>query len=395
MDGENISRAISALINEAGKGSRIAVVVSAMGETTDQLLSAAKKALGNEASYREIDEILSMGERTSARIVAAALTANGVKSRYFDPANEDWPIITDESFGNATPILDACEERIRKYVLPLLEQNVIPVIPGFIGKTINGEITTIGRGGSDATAFILAKYLGAKEVILVTNVEGIMTADPKLVGSSKRLAEIDVDTLAGLADSGTKFIHKKALKYKDEKIDVKVISHTHGRLDVEGTVIKGAFPAELTAELASSNPVCSITIVGKSVLGEPRIIQEIAEELKSKEAPLLGLSASYDSLIAYVPEQCSRNMLESIHSIVTSHKETIAMAVRQSLALLRVRGFGLEETPGVIGKISEPLRLNGINIFGIFTIASSILVFVSWNDREKALELIRESLKVK
>ncbi|MEM3641737.1 MAG: aspartate kinase, partial [Candidatus Bathyarchaeia archaeon] len=193
-DNDHILRAAKAVIREAEKGTRIAVVVSAMGKTTDQLLHTAKNASNGKIEKKELDEILAMGERTSVRIFAAVLKANGVESRYFDPSDPDWPIITDDVFSDANPILDKCEERIRQHVLPLIEKGVIPVIAGFVGKTQEGRITTIGRGGSDTTAFILAKALNADEVILVTDAEGIMSADPKIISKPKRLPEVDINT---------------------------------------------------------------------------------------------------------------------------------------------------------------------------------------------------------
>jgi aspartate kinase len=393
-DGERISKAVGAIADEVATGSKLVVVVSAMGKTTDHLLETANRASRGEVAGQELDDILSMGERTSSRIFMTALSAKGVKSRYLDPTDPDWPIITDRSFGDAAPLLEPCRKRIKRYIQPLIEQNIVPVIPGFVGKTLNGEITTLGRGGSDTTAFVLARYLLADEVVLVTDVDGILTADPKLVDQPKRLSEVDADILARIADSGTKFIHKKALKYKDEAIPVRVIKYSEGRLDAKGTLVTGAFPRELCCELASRSEVASLTVVGRGISEEPAVVQEIVAAIKNRKVPLLGASINYDSLIAYIPQNHLEAVLKPIHSIVLRHKGTVAVAVRQGLAFLKVMGVGLEETPGVVGKISDPLRQNRINIFGIFTITSSIIVFVSWNDREKAMALIRDSLKV-
>ena len=392
-DGERISKAVGAIADEVAKGSKLVVVVSAMGKTTDHLLETANKASRGGVARQELDDILSMGERTSSRIFMTALSAKGVKSRYFDPTDPDWPIITDRSFGDAAPLLEACRKRIKRYVRPLIEKSVVLVIPGFVGKTLDGEITTLGRGGSDTTAFVLARYLPADEVALVTDVDGILTADPKLVEHPKKLSEIDADTLARIADSGTKFIHKKALKYKDEAIPVRVVNYSEGRLDAKGTLVTGAFSKELCCELASLREVASLTVVGRGISEEPAVIQEIVAEIRNRKVPLLGASINYDSLIAYIPQGHLHDVLQPIHSTVLRHKATVAMAVKQGLAFLKVKGVGLEETPGVVGRISDPLRQNRINIFGIFTIASNIIVFVSWNDREKAVALIKESLR--
>ena len=392
-DHERMSKAVTAVAKEAKKGTRIVVVVSAMGKTTDVLLNAARNASNGKVDKKELDDIIAMGERTSIRIFAAALKATGLESRYFDPLDQDWPIITDDFFSNANPILKQCEEKIQQYILPLVEKGVIPVIAGFIGKTDDGKVTTLGRGGSDTTAFILAKALKADEVILVTDSDGIMSADPKVVKKPERIPEIDVNTLVGLADSGTKFIHRKALTYKDPSINVKVINHAYSDLRKEGTIIKGALAAELDVAQASSSSTASITVVGHGLSEKPIIMQELNEIVK-KYSSLLGLSVNHNSIIIYVSEEGDlETLFEEIHETILKYKENIAMSVRKNLAFLKISGVGLEETPGVIGRISEILRLNEINIFGILTITSSILLFVDWNEKERAPSLIKDSLR--
>lgn len=388
-----MSKAVIAVAKEVEKGTRIAVVVSAIGKTTDLLLGAVENTSNGKVDKKALDDILAMGERTSIRIFAATLKAKGVESRYFDPSDQDWPIITDDAFSNAKPILEQCEERIQRYILPLVEKGVVPIIAGFVGRTLNEKITTLGRGGSDITAFILAKALGADELILVTNAEGIMSADPKIISKPRILRDIDADTLVGLADSGTKFIHRKALRYLDPSVRVRVISHTYGNLNAEGTLIKGVLLAELDVVLPSQSPATSITVVGHGVSGKPKIMQELTEKVKA-HAPLLGLSLNCDSIILYVSEEGdSKSLLEVIHETILKHEETIAMSVRKNLAFLKVKDVGLEETPGIIAKISETLRLNDINISGLLTISSSILLFVDWNERKRALKLIKDALQ--
>lgn len=395
-DSDRIHMAVKAVAKEAAEGTRVAVVVSAMGKATDHLFNTVKNASGGNIEKRELDEVLAMGERTSVRIFAVALKANGVESRYFDPSDPDWPIITDDAFSNANPILEECNERIRQNVLPLFEKGVVPVIAGFVGRTVDGKITTLGRGGSDTTAFILAKALKANEVILVTDADGIMSADPKIIKNPQRIREIDVGTLVGLADSGTKFIHRKALKYKDQSINVRVIAYTHGDLNQEGTLITGALPTELDVSIASATSVASITVVGQGISNKPIIVKELIEEVKTHSS-LLGLSLDHNSMVSFVTEEGDKLdlLLNKIHEIVLRHKEAIALSVRRNLAFLRISGVGLEETPGLIGRISEPLRLNDVNMFGILTNTSSILVFVNWEDKEKTLNLIRSSFGLK
>jgi len=392
-DHERLLKAVNSVVIESKKGTKIAVVVSAMGKTTDTLLSTAKNTSNGKLAKHDLDDILSMGERTSVRIFAAALRNNGVDACYFDPMDNKWPIITDEAFQNANPNLKECQKNIQEGILPLVEKGTIPVIAGFVGKTKEGKITTLGRGGSDTTAFILAEGLSADQVVLVTDAEGIMSSDPKIIQNPRLIPTIEVNTLVGLADSGAKFIHSKALKYKPQNIDVRVISNQHGDLDKQGTIITGNLSSELNAEIADASPVAEITVIGKGLSANPQVITEIIGRVR-ENTTLLGMSMNTNSIILYVTQ--SKNIEElfnQIHQITINNKETIAMAVKKDLVFIKTSGVGLEESQGIIGRISEDLRLNGINISGILTITSSILLFVEWNEQEKALKLIKNALK--
>jgi len=359
------------------------------------LLATAKTASNGKLEKKDLDDILSMGERTSIRIFSTALRTNGAESCYFDPIDSKWPIITDAAFQNANPILKDCEQNIRESVLPLLEKSIIPVVAGFLGKTKDGRITTLGRGGSDTTAFVLAEALGANEIVLVTDADGILSGDPKIVANPVLLRDIDVNALVGLADSGAKFVHSKALKYKPKNINVRVINQAHGDLSKDGTVITGALSTELDAEIAHPFPVAEVTVVGNCISGSPQIIREMVEKAK-QHSLLLGMSMNQNSVILYVSQEKNLDsFFNDIHDITKNNLETIAMAAKRDLVFIKISGVGLEETHGIIGEISEDLRVNGINISGILTITSSILLFVDWNEREKALTLIKNSLKGK
>jgi len=394
-DAPKIIRAAETVVKEKAKGTKIAVVVSAMGGTTDSLLETATQACGNTLSDEELDDILSMGERTSARIFAAALKAQGVRCLCLDSADPKWPIITDTAFTNAQPMTPLCEKLIKEHVLPILEQGTVVVVPGFIGKTDDGRVTTLGRGGSDTTALILAQALPADQVILVTDVEGIMTADPKIIKEPRRIGEIDVNQLVGLADSGAKFIHQKALRYKDPSIDIKVINHAKGDLNSGGTIIRGGFHSNsVTVKRAYPSPAMMVTMVGTTISESPQILQEVFQQIRAAKVPILGVSINYNSLVIYLPEDSPSELLEALHSIVVNYEQTLALAVRKNLAFIKVGGVGLEETPGIVSKISQALYAEGINIFGIFTITSSVLVFVDLKHGEKAVELMQKSIRV-
>jgi aspartate kinase len=149
---------------------------------------------------------------------------------------------------------------------------------------------------------------------------------------------------------------------------------------------------ELGVNIAYPSSIAEITVLGNHLSENPLIVSEMVEKAKA-HATLVGMSMNTNSAILYVSEEKNIDALfNETHKTVLNHEEALAMAVKKSLAFLKISGVGLEETHGIIGKISETLRVNIINISGILTIASSILVFVDWTEREKALQLIRNAL---
>ena len=391
-DKERIAKAARLISRESKKGTKLVVVVSAMGGMTDQLIGLVNRDSVKAPDKTDLDDVMAMGERTSVRVFATALKAEGLDARYFDPSDSDWPIITDDQFSDANPILELCLQRVRENVVPLLDWGTIPVIAGFVGRSTDGKVSTIGRGGSDTTAFIIAKAIGADEVVLVTDADGILSADPKIIPNARKLDRIDVRTLIGLADSGTKFIHRKALRYKDADIPVRVISHKKDDLEADGTIITGGISGEIEVTFVSNTPSMAVTVAGKGISENPTILANLVQEIRN-HSTLHGLSANFDSVIFYVPQTTSNSLISTVHDAVTKYGEALAIAVQPNLAFLKVKGVGLEDTPGIIARISASLLENGINIYGMSTLASSILIFVSWEEKEQALNLTKQVVK--
>lgn len=386
---KRINLAVASVAQEYARGNRVVVVVSAVGNTTDQLLQLTNG--GAELVETDKDDILAMGERTSARIFAASLKSRGMQARYYDPSDRDWPIITDNNFLNANPLKSNSIRRIRRYVKPVLDEGVIPVIGGFIGRTGDGRISTLGRGGSDTTALLLAMALEADEVVLVTNVRGVLTADPNLVENARLLPKIDMKTLTGIADTGTKFVHRKALRFKDPDINIRVISNANGKLDSQGTLVTGGSIPELEVTVNNPHPVASITIVGTGLPRQPELVQEIS---KLAGSSLVAVSQDSDSAILYVKQTPKlQQQIATLHDAILNDPHGIALAARMGMALITVRSIGLEERQGVVAKISDALRSANINMFGVLTITSSVLLFVDWKVRRRAAGLIRTSLE--
>jgi aspartate kinase len=378
------------MILELEKGKKIIVVVSAMGKTTDVLIEHFLEACEKKMALQELDDVASMGERTSIRLFAAALRAHGANARYFDPSDPDWPIITDDHFGNAKPILEVCIPMINRAVLPLLERGIVPVIPGFIGRTAKGEVTTLGRGGSDTTAFILARAMKAREVVIVTDVAGIMKADPKIVSNPERIASIDARELMNLCDSGVKFIRRKALKFLDGSFEVRIVGNHNGEFASEGTVVTGRLP-EKSDYLGHPSPVCVITIVGKGLADEPRILPSIFERIISNKIPVLARLIDIDAACICLPETRAKEVIEAVHSTIIENEPGSAVALRKKLAFLKIIGVESENTSKVLKQVIESLEQRGIGIFGTHTVASNILILVDWAEKDAALLAVKEA----
>jgi len=388
-NGKRINLAAESVAREYSKGNRLVVVVSAVGRTTDELLELTNHGAGIVETDR--DDILAMGERTSARIFAASLKSRGIQARYFDPSDRDWPIITDRDFSNANPLRAASIQRIRRHVKPVVEDGIVPVIGGFIGRTRDGRISTLGRGGSDTTALLLATALGGDEVVLVTSAPGILTGDPDIVSGAHVLRTIEMKTLIGIADSGTKFIHRKALRYKDPAINIRVIPNAAGRLDAQGTQITGGPLSELEVRIHNPDPVASITLVGRDLPQNPELIRKVTKIIRTN---LVAISQDRDSAILYLSQTPSlRRQISRLHDVVAKDPHGLAIAARMGMALITIKGVGLEETPGLVARISDALRSSNINMFGVLTITSSVLVLVDWKVRKQAGKLIRSSLE--
>src|SRR6056297_1489924 len=205
-DGDRINRAADSIAAAVEAGHEVAVVVSAMGGTTDVLLDEMKF----DATEADRAEIVSMGERTSVRMLKGALEARGIDAEFLEPGRDNWPIITDE-YGEVD--VDVTRARAEDCA-ESMAGGVVPVITGFLAEDHDGTITTLGRGGSDTTAVMLGNYMGADEVVIVTDVEGVMTGDPNVVEGARNVGEITVDELRNLSFRGAEVVAPSALTYK-------------------------------------------------------------------------------------------------------------------------------------------------------------------------------------
>jgi aspartate kinase len=383
-DAPSIKKAATMIKEVVQKGYSPAIVVSALKGMTDSLIDTVKKTNPN-TSPQEMDEILSMGERTSARIFSVALSAEGLKSSVIDPAADSWPIITDDNFTDASPIIDETGKRVQDKILPLIHDGLIPVVCGFVGRTKSGRVTTLGRGGSDTTAVILGSALGAKEVILLKDVDTVFSSDPDMVERPVPIGNLDSEEAFALSLGGAKFLHSKALQYKVQGVRIRIASLEKDPFG--GTIIDGG---SLDWRVESSGiPVSMVTIIGVK-LNDVKVLGKIIDAVRANGAELTSLGFDQKSLILYVSSD--KDLMNKLHSAIVGEGMAKAIISFDNLSMLSVKGSAMETSPGMIQRITQPLARAGINVYGLVTISSSINVFVKREQADKAVSLVRDSL---
>jgi len=391
-DGDRVRWAARSVYNERKKGTRVAVVVSAMGNVTDELIETAKVSTKGQVSAREMDDIMAKGERMSVRLFAAALNSLGANAQYIDPACKEWPVVTDSEFGRAKIDFAKTRRGVQKNILPLLEKGVIPVICGFLGRDAKGHITTIGRGGSDITAFLIGTCLGANEVIIVKDVDGVMSGDPSKIRNPNLLEKITVAEMRDLARYGAQVLHPRALDYKDPKIDAKIIHFRYGDLSARGTTIIGPRGEKMGVK-PYGKPLAMLTIVGEEMQTTPGVLAKSSQPLSEAGVNIYGVSIGPRSFSLYVADDDSKRAMGILHEAVVKHKIMKSVTSEGDIAMIIAESEKFIETPGIISKLTEPLAKNRINIIEIFSSRASITFFVNWSDRGQAVRLLQQVMK--
>ena len=391
QDPERIRKAAQSIIQQAKKGYEIVAVVSAMGNTTDNLTSLLKDSVKDRIEDRDYADFVSMGERTSARVLTATIKSMGFSSKYLDPADNDFPIITDSNFNQAKILFQESQEKCQNTIKPLLEKKLIPVVCGFLGRSCeDGSITTLGRGGSDITAFALGNFLEADEVIIVTDAVGVLSADPRIIKEPITIKKISVEEMGVLAEGGAKVLHPQALKYKTDRMKAKIIHFQNGNLAAEGTEIIGAFKSKLTL---FKEKLTMLTILGTEIFNTPGLLKKIITPISDNHISLYGISIGTKHIGIYVMENYTQQSYDLIHPIVIEDEKLKSVTLKNDIALIIARSRDFIETPGIIERITHPLAQNNINIIEMTTIKTDILIFLEWKDREFAFQIINKSLE--
>ena len=340
-----------------------------------------------ELTPRTTDYIVSRGERLSATLVAAALEAGGTRARYVEATDL---IHTDAAFGRASPDYARTDRSVQRALLPLLERGIVPVVPGFIGSTPGGELATLGRGGSDLTATLLGRALGAKRVSLWKDVPGLLTADPRVVPDARVIPQLHAREAAELAYYGAKVLHPRALiPVAGRRIPVFV--RPFADADAPGTEVServGAGRNPVKA-LTAAGGQALITVTGNGMLGVPGIAARTFAALHARQisVSLISQASSEHSICFSVPEPVADDARESL---TREFREEIARGeidgvdASPGMATVAVVGLGMHGTPGIAAGVFSALAAGGINVVAIAQGSSELNISVVVEAREAA-----------
>jgi aspartate kinase len=264
------------------------------------------------------------------------------------------------------------------------------VLCGFLGKDPEGRTTTLGRGASDRTAFLLGYCLNADEVIIVTDVEGVMSADPRVVRDARLIRSISFEELWDLSVGGAQVLEWKALSFKLPNQRAKVIHYRRGDLESGGTEILGSTSSDLGVSLYD-RPVSSVTVVGERMSQVPGLLARFSEALSTAGINIVSVSTGGWSISFFVDSDRSESAVRVLHKVISGKGPAKAVTSSERCAMISVTGRKLIYTPGVIAKALLPLGESNVNVVEVSTSKAEITIFVNWADRNNALRLIKDS----
>ena len=347
-----------------------------------------------EVTEKALDHLLSFGERLLTPIISYSLLDKGIDSVYL--TGQEVGILTDSKFGQARPLIDTTKIRVKYHIDPILRENKIPVITGFIGADQNGNITTLGRSGSDYTATIIAVCVDADEVWLWTDVNGLMTADPNIVKEAKVLKEVSFAEAIELSLFGAKYMHPRALEpVMDTKIPIRIRNAFN--LSNEGTIIlknTSKSSQRIVKSIVAIRNTALIDVSGGGMVGAPGTAAKIFDALARKSVNIMMISQS--------PSESSISMVvkkDDLDSAITTLDMTLLdnviknVRVNEDVAVIAVVGSGMRGIKGVAAKVFSSVSKSNINVIMIAQGSSELnLAFVVNNsDCEKAVKSLHQA----
>ncbi|HEX3544131.1 MAG TPA: aspartate kinase [Candidatus Acidoferrum sp.] len=339
----------------------------------DGVLAEAKRlcdgtALLRELTPRTLDEISSLGERLSAPMVAAAIGTLSLQSESVDATEL---IVTDAFHGGAEPHMELTRQKAQARLRPLLAHGIVPIITGFIGATADGKLTTLGRGGSDYSATILGAALDANEVVIWTDVDGVLTADPRLVPEARIIPVISYREAAELAYFGAKVLHPKTLNPVMQAGITVWIRNSFApnkpgtKITPEGRSIGGGVKA-----LTAIRDVTLIAVGGPGIVGLPDVVGRTFSTTADLRANvlLISQSSSQNDICFIVSASDATRTVEALRKEFAhdlAHHKVEHVTVVNNIAIVAVVGENMRGTPGVAGRTFAAMGRENVNLIAI------------------------------
>ena len=356
-------------------------------------------SLVREVTPRSMDSLSSLGEVMAATLLAAVLRSQGVAAEAVDATQL---IVTDDQFGNASPLLEETDASIRGRLTPLLERGTIPVVTGFRGATRDGVCTTLGRGASDYTATILGAALDAEEVWIWTDVDGVMTADPRLVPGAQIISEISYRETLELSFFGAKVLHAKAIQPAMKK-SIPVWIKNSFNLACPGTRISPSASGRPGVRAITSVPKASLfTVSSNASLNFAPLAAKVFSSLSLEEiATLMVTQSSAENVICFAVHDAdgprTKARLEKALELEIRHEYVDAIEVMPDVGIIVAVGEKMKGTPGIAGRMFGALGSRGINVIAIAQGSSelSISFAVKLRDVTEAVRAIHEEFQLR
>jgi aspartate kinase len=371
-------------------------VLSVLNATLSQLekLARGSTVLG-ELTPRSKDAILSCGERLSNPIVWGALLERGIDSVYM--TGGDCGIMTDDRFGDATPLMEVTRYQVREKLSPLLAEGKIPVVTGYIGMTQGGDTTTLGRGGSDFTGTIIATSIDADEVWIWSDVDGLMTADPRIVPNARVLREISYEEAGEMAVFGAKALHPRTLEPVAEK-GIPVRFRNTFKPSDQGTVVKSnpkLYSKHLVKAVALVKEISVITVAGASMVGKPGSAAKIFDVMGRSGINVLMISQSVsESNISMVVSRASMEKgANALELALLGQGSFRKIMTEDDVSAVAIVGGGMRTIKGIASTAFMAIAAKGINVRMIASGSSeqNLSLVVRENDAKETVRAIHSA----
>jgi bifunctional aspartokinase / homoserine dehydrogenase 1 len=357
-------------------------------------------AVLHEATPRALDAVAALGERMSVRLLAAALEDRGVPAQVVEATHL---IESDNCFQNAHPDFAATTLKTRQVLDPILAQGRVAVVTGFIAATPDGVTTTLGRGGSDYTAGILGAVLPAEDVWIWTDVDGVMSADPRLAPDARTIPEITYREISELAYYGAKVLHPKTIRpVINAGIGLRICNtfnpqHPGTRLVADNPEKNGRQPdsKSIVKAVTAIRGQRLITVEGRGMLGVPGVAARTFAAVASTgtSVPLITQASSEQSICFAVPSEAVVQVItaaESAFAPEITNQDIDRIWASEDVAIITAVGIGMIHTPGVAGRIFSALGANNVNVIAIAQGSSevSISMVVAGTEAEVAVKAL-------